>query len=256
MFNVGVMYERGTVVARDPARALEWYRKASAAGVSMATHNMALMYREGDGVPADYDRAAELLLAASRHGMSASMYALGTMFEAGSHGRGKSPVQAIVWYAMALQFQRADPATRDSDLARHAAAKVAALQRTLSDTELRQAQAMGEHEFSLIMTVLRGGDVPAPAVPSTAASAAPAAPGKPPAATPKKPASARERLIDVQKMLLALRIYGGKVDGVKGPKTRAAIRKFQRMAGLPASDETSDEFVQLLREQAQLVDRK
>src|SRR4029453_19210428 len=128
MYNVGVMFERGIILTRNPAKALEWYTKAATAGVPMAMHNLALMYREGTGVPQDTKRAVGLLQAAARSGMSASMYALGTMYDDGSFGVSQDLVQAVVWYAMALQFQRASPANQNSELAVRAQQKMNGLQ--------------------------------------------------------------------------------------------------------------------------------
>ena len=192
MFNVGVMYERGMVLGKDPAKALDWYTKASAAGVPMATHNMALMYREGADVAPDFKRAHELLLAAARNGMSASMFALAGMNEAGSHGLKKDLVQAIVWYAMTLHFQRAHPSTQDSEMAQKADEKVNELQRILSTADLNRAQTIGEKEHTLILDTIRAANKLPPS--STAAappngSPAPSTPGAPapkadPAMTP------------------------------------------------------------------------
>ncbi len=240
MFNIGVMYERGLVLERDPARALEWYAKASAAGVAMATHNMALMYREGTGVPPDSRRAHELLLRAARQGMGASMFVLGSMSEAGSHGRQKDLVEAIVWYAMVVQFQRLNPGTGSADLARRAGEKVRELQQVLSAAEMAQAQSIGEREYRLIADTMRATARPPD---ERTARATPPAPEPP-------PATAREQFVEIQKLLLGMRLYTGRPDGLMGPLTRKAILAFQRQAGLPQTGEPSPELLDRLRKQA------
>jgi hypothetical protein len=201
---------------------------------------------------------------------------------------------------MALQFQRANPATQDSDLAKSADEKVTRMQRTLSEADLRRAQAIGEREYHLIVATLRSGSKKPPATaaatPPASEPAAPPAEAKPPqsaslpaapvpasppappsptpapekppaAATPPqakepasdkpvaapKPVSAKERLTEIQKILFALHIYSGKIDGTMGPATRSAIKEFQRMAGLPDTGEPSAELVELLREQIPLT---
>lgn len=180
MFNLGVMYERGIAVPKDLAKALDWYARASAGGVAMATHNMALMYREGVGVPADHKRAAELLLAAARNGMSASMFALATMYEAGSHGTRKDLVQAVMWYAMAMHFQQAHPATENSEMAQKAGLRIEALQRVLPAADLKRAQALGEKEYTLIVDTIRAGAKLPPSSPTAApAGATPSTPAGP-----------------------------------------------------------------------------
>jgi len=194
MFNIGVMYERGMVLDKDPARALDWYAKASAAGMHLATHNMALMYREGIGIAPDFKRAQELLLVAARNGMSASMFALAGMHEAGSHGLRKDLVQAIVWYAMTLHFQRAHPSTQDSEMAQKADQKVNELQRILSAADLNRAQALGEKEHTQIIDTIRAANKLPPSTATAAAPpngsptpSAPPTPAAPPATAPGQP---------------------------------------------------------------------
>ncbi|TXL78118.1 SEL1-like repeat protein [Vineibacter terrae] len=257
MYNIAVMYERGIIFTRSTAKALEWYTKAAIAGVPMAMHNLALMYRDGSGVPADPKRAVELLQAAARSGMSASMYALGVIYDEGSYGVQQDLAQAVVWYAMALQFQRANPATQNSELAARAQQKMSSLQLIMPAADLKRAQAMGETEFRLIVDTIRTG----PKVPSAALAPPPqsggdtAAPGT---ATPAaaNPADAKEQLIEVQKLLSTLRLYNGKPDGLMGPGTRNAIKAFQRSANLPETGETSQALVEALRQRVEQAAKK
>ena len=250
MYNIGVMYERGIVLNQDQAKALEWYTKAAAAGVPMAMHNLALMYREGVSVPADEKRAFELLLTAARNGMSASMFALGTMYEAGTYGLTQDYVQAVVWYAMALQFQRANPATQNSNLAQRAEEKVTGLQLTLPPEDLRRAQTMGETEFRVIVDTIAAGPKPPPASALAPPTSAPAQTAPASATDPK------EQLIEIQKLLSALRLYNGKADGAIGPGTRNAIKAFQRSARLPETGEPSPALVEALREKVEAAKKK
>ncbi len=241
MYNVAVMYERGIVLKQDPAQALAWYTKAAAAGVPMAMHNLALMYREGVGVPADHKRASELLLASARNGMSASMYALGDMYEAGVPGFDRDLVRAVVWYAMALQFQRASPMTQHSNLAQRAEEKMTGLQLILPTDDLQRAQTMGETEFRLIVDTIKSGPKPPPASVLT-----------PPAA----PSDPKEQLAEIQKLLSALGLYNGKPDGAIGPATRAAIKSFQRSAGIPETGEPSPALAEALRDKVEAAKKK
>jgi len=263
IYNVAVMYERGIVLKQDQAKAVEWYTKAAAAGVPMAMHNLALIYREGVGVPADEKRAYDLLLTAARNGMSASMFALGTMYEAGSFGLEQDYVQAVVWYAMALQFQRASPATQNSNLAQRAEEKVTGLQLTLPPNELQRAQTMGETEFRLIVDTIKSGPKAPPAsalTPPTAPTqtgdaSAPRAPSSTPAPA-TAPADPKEQLTEIQRLLSALGLYNGKADGAIGPATRAAIKTFQRSAGMPETGEPSQPLAEALREKVEAAKKK
>lgn len=264
IYNVAVMYERGIVLKQDQAKAVEWYTKAAAAGVPMAMHNLALIYREGVGVPADEKRAYDLLLTAARNGMSASMFALGTMYEAGSFGLEQDYVQAVVWYAMALQFQRASPATQNSNLAQRAEEKVTGLQLTLPPNDLQRAQTMGETEFRLIVDTIKSGPKAPPAsaltLPPTAPTqtsdaSAPRAPSSTPAPA-TAPADPKEQLTEIQKLLSALGLYNGKADGAIGPATRTAIKTFQRSAGMPETGEPSQPLAEALREKVEAAKKK
>ena len=172
--------------------------------------------------------------------MGASMFVLGSMSEAGSHGRQKDLVEAIVWYAMVVQFQRLNPGTGSADLARRAGEKVRELQQVLSAAEMAQAQSIGEREYRLIVDTMRAAARP----PDDRAAAPATAPPEPP------PATAREQLVEIQKLLLGLRLYTGKPDGLMGPRTRKAIHAFQRQAGLPQTGEPSPELLDHLRKQA------
>lgn len=57
-FNLGVKYDFGQGVAKDPAHAVRWYRLAAAQGHGGAQFNLGGMYFEGVGVPRDLVRAA------------------------------------------------------------------------------------------------------------------------------------------------------------------------------------------------------
>jgi peptidoglycan hydrolase-like protein with peptidoglycan-binding domain len=50
-------------------------------------------------------------------------------------------------------------------------------------------------------------------------------------------------VIELQRKLTSLGLYEGKVDGVFGPKTSGAIRRFEERSGLPPKGELSDEIL-------------
>ena len=54
-------------------------------------------------------------------------------------------------------------------------------------------------------------------------------------------------LIDVQSALAQLQIYSGSIDGITGPKTRAAIAKFQKQAGLEPTGEVDPMLIDAIR---------
>jgi peptidoglycan hydrolase-like protein with peptidoglycan-binding domain len=91
---------------------------------------------------------------------------------------------------------------------------------------------------------------PAPAAPPPAvpASPAPAAPEQAKAAPESAaPAAAPMNGKELQEMLTALGYNPGRIDGKPGPKTREALKLFQKEAGLPATGVLDAETTQRLR---------
>ena len=56
MVSVGYLYLQGFGVKQDYAQAMEWYRKAEAAGDVAAKVALGLMYRDGTGVTRNLSR--------------------------------------------------------------------------------------------------------------------------------------------------------------------------------------------------------
>ena len=67
-YNLGVMYDEGTSVARDLGKAADWYRLAAEQGFVDAQANLGLMYYQGQGVSCDREQAAHWLQLAADNG--------------------------------------------------------------------------------------------------------------------------------------------------------------------------------------------
>jgi hypothetical protein len=80
-----------------------------------------------------------------------------------------------------------------------------------------------------------------PAEPAPAAASTAAAPAQPAAR------SRSDLVADIQRELVRRRLYDGAVDGMTGPKTEAAIRRFETEARLPVSGEASDALLAKLK---------
>jgi hypothetical protein len=90
---------------------------------------------------------------------------------------------------------------------------------------------------------------PVPAAPSAAPAAAPAAPpprAEPPPAEAEARPSAPLQLRDAQVRLAALGYKPGTADGKPGPRTRDALKRFQRDQGLPQTGQLDTETAQRL----------
>lgn len=84
--NLGVMYDSGSGVSKDPAAAVKWYRAAAVQGDRGAQYNLGLMYAAGRGVPQDMNQAAVWQLRAAEQGFADAQYTLGRMYAADTGG--------------------------------------------------------------------------------------------------------------------------------------------------------------------------
>jgi TPR repeat protein len=106
-FRVGVQYELGAHVTKDPAQAAVWYRKASDQGYAQAQHSLGVLYESGNGVPLDPATAAQWYRKAAEQGFAPAEFSLGLCYV---HGVGV-PLdfgQAIAWYEKAAQQNNSD----------------------------------------------------------------------------------------------------------------------------------------------------
>src|SRR5882757_594889 len=75
-----------------------------------------------------------------------------------------------------------------------------------------------------------------------------------PAVTQQPPADdeplSRDTVIDMQQRLAKLNLYTDETDGLLGPKTRSALRLFQKQAGLPADGHPTPQVIQKLQQTA------
>ena len=84
-FNLGVMYDFGQGVAKDPVQAVRWYRAAASQGHGGAQFNLGGMYFDGHGVAQDHVRSYvwfTLAAAAGAPGASRNRSALAKLLDA------------------------------------------------------------------------------------------------------------------------------------------------------------------------------
>ncbi len=97
---LGTLYDLGQSVARDPAIAYRWYRRAAVAGSPAAEFNVAAMCDTGDGVPRDTAEAALWYGRAAAHGHRRAQFNLGQLYAMGD-GVPRNPDQAEAWFRAA-----------------------------------------------------------------------------------------------------------------------------------------------------------
>lgn len=82
-YELGVRYDVGAGVERDPAGAVAPYRRGCDGAVASACFNLALLYYQGRGVPADLPRAAALLQRACDGWLAIGCTNLGVFYQQG-----------------------------------------------------------------------------------------------------------------------------------------------------------------------------
>jgi hypothetical protein len=80
---LGLTYDLGHDVARNPVEAARWYRRAAAGGSASAASNLGVLYHNGDGLAKDSVEAANWFLNAATRGSASAQYSLGRMYFAG-----------------------------------------------------------------------------------------------------------------------------------------------------------------------------
>lgn len=101
-FGMGLSYENGRGVERDPTQAAVWYHKAADQGLADAQFNLGNLYLNASGVPKDPVEAVRWFRRAAEQGMPPAQVNLGYSYESGS-GVAKDPVKAVSWYGKAAE---------------------------------------------------------------------------------------------------------------------------------------------------------
>ena len=101
MHDLGHWYRRGEKgLAKDEAKALEWYKKSHEAGHASGTGRLGACYVVGAGVPKCLVRANTLLSDAARCGSQYACYKLGRAYAKGRWGFPKDEKMARRYYSM------------------------------------------------------------------------------------------------------------------------------------------------------------
>lgn len=101
---MGYYYENGLGVTKDDAKAYEWYKKGSDAGVAVSTFNLGVLNEEGRGVKAKSEpEALQYYYTAAKAGLPAGQTALAQRYRGGKGGLDKDPIAAMAWLEKAAQ---------------------------------------------------------------------------------------------------------------------------------------------------------
>ena len=80
---LGIMYDFGHGVSKDPAEAIKWYIKAAEQGIPVVQHDVGVKYFEGQGVEKDYLKAAYWWEQSANAGLADSQFNLGLLYYRG-----------------------------------------------------------------------------------------------------------------------------------------------------------------------------
>ena len=107
MNQLGAMYNEGIIVAKDPEKAMYWYKEAADRGNPLAMCNLAYGYYYGTGVPQDYEKAYIYFTKSAVLGQLDSYYKVGDMFMYGYYVE-KDIQSALTMYRRAFNASRND----------------------------------------------------------------------------------------------------------------------------------------------------
>lgn len=227
-YRLASLYEKGNGVERDATKARDWYVKAAEAGNIKAMHNLAVLYAEGQSGSPDFKEAAKWFEKAASYGVKDSLFNLGILYARGL-GVEKNLVQSYKWFAIGAKQGDQDAAKKRDDVAN-----------SMDQAKLAEAQLEVE-KFKLQK-------------PNTEANKVIADPAWAAADTNATNASVvGDHIAMVRKAQVQLNMLGfdtGTPDGQMGPRTRSAVKAFQRSLGLSETGEIDANLMKELDSQA------
>ena len=232
-YHLGILYANGDGVPEDDPQAVYWFRKSAKQGDARAQFNLGVIYEFGEGVPKDDRQAVNWYRQAAEQGHARAQFGLGRMYADGA-GVNRDNVQAYAWFNLAAA--RGDERVRQ--LARR---RKATIREEMTSTQIIEAQLLSGVIVDRIDRAT-GIDRPQPAP-----FANPAPPNGEPIQAPDVPGPSPDTVRESQRHLAALGYDTGPADGLLGKRTRTAVQRFQRHAGLTPTGQVSEELVRLLQ---------
>lgn len=236
-YHLGMMYANGEGVPEDDTQAVYWFRKSARQGDARAQFNLGVMYEFGEGVPEDDRQAMNWYQQAAEQGHARAQFGLGRMYADGA-GVPRDNVQAYAWFNLAA-------ARGDERVQQLAKRRKASVREEMTSTQIIEAQLVSG---VIVDRIDRATDID---LPQPSPSASPTPPNDRQVQAPGAPASAVSPLQDTvrqsQIYLAALGYSPGPADGLMGRRTRSAVQRFQRHAGLTPTGQVTEELLQLLQ---------
>lgn len=95
--DIGVKYFQGQGVKQNYLEAAKWWELSASAGIADSQFNLGLMHYRGIGIPKDYVKAAKLFDAAAEQGHGNAQYSLAVMYAFGQ-SKEKNYSTALKWF--------------------------------------------------------------------------------------------------------------------------------------------------------------
>lgn len=210
----------GDGIEQDFGDGSDWFREAAIQGMANAQYNLGVLYERGLGVTKDDVRALLWYHSAAEQSHPLAQYNLGIFYLQG-RGIPLSYAEAVRWFRAASDQGVAKATynlavlTEDGLGVRPDKSKAMEL--------YEKAASAGHHEALNRLTLLRDPNT-GKTKPATFEDTA---------NTQGEGGSTGTTVADIQAVLRRDGIYSGRIDGVAGPKTRTAIREYQRRNALP-----------------------
>jgi localization factor PodJL len=228
-YALATLYEKGNGLAQDVAMAEMWYKRAAEQGNRKAMYNLAVMLSAGAKGTPDYAGASPWFRRAAELGLRDSQFNLGVMHARGL-GVAKDNVEAFKWFwVAAAQGDNEAEGFRD-----RIAAEMSEDERGRAEEiarSWRPARMEQDANFVTIPAALTQGEVTRD-------------PGLQEALDPEVVLRATQTLLN------RLGYSAGPADGLMGPRTRNAIRAFERSIGWPETGRATPRLLNRMKQAA------
>jgi len=233
-YRLGTLYEKGRGVEKDVNSARTWYERAAQSGNRKAMHNLAVLLASTALGQPDFSRAARWFLKAAQMGLADSQFNLGILHERGL-GVENDPAKAYRWFRIAAAAGDKDAQARSIKLEDGLPAGL--LARTRADVAAWRPKTPDPAANTTDLAATNWtANASAPAIASPIAIAA--------------SGETKQYVSRAQRLLVELGYNPGPADGLVGPRTRQAIKTFERERGLPVTGRADLGVVRALEDAA------
>jgi TPR repeat protein len=225
---------QGDGVGQNFTEGSEWFREAAIQGVANAQYNLAVLYERGLGVTKDDVRALLWYHSAAEQSHPLAQYNLGIFYLQG-RGIPLSYAEAVYWFKAASDQGVAKATYNLAVLTEDGLGVAPSLEKAMA--LYQQAADAGHHEAADRLALLKG----------PGGSKTKPAPFEETADTQAEGSTTGTTVADIQAHLRRIGIYDGRIDGIAGPRTRTAIREFQKQHALPITGIPSETLLDFMK---------